>query len=131
PTVLDPGLQRPKMQAIDRRASDPRHQQLQMHDIIPEAALVLVLQDIPCRRLLERPRGPDAVDLCLTCSLHQSCEVSFRFFEVSRASTFANAPPSNSFVDMPDVASPVEAWRVLASHDVSPFRCLGRPLRYL
>jgi len=51
--VLDPRLQRAKMQTIHGFVPDPRHQELELQDVIVEPALVLVLQHQVRRRLLE------------------------------------------------------------------------------
>jgi hypothetical protein len=47
------------MQAIYGLAPEPRHQQLELQDIVVETALVLVLQHKLSRSLFERARGPD------------------------------------------------------------------------
>src|SRR5262249_20267417 len=114
---------------IHWHSPDPRHQQLELQNVVAEAALVLVLQHILGRSLLKRAKWSDAIDLGLTRFFHQSYEIPLRFLEPSCASALANAPPANVLAPMPDAASLDESRHFLASHDSPPFDRPGRPLR--
>ena len=129
--LLDPRLQRAHCSLSS--ATPPIHgmSPLRRPTSSREAALVLVLQHKLRRGLLEGSRRPYAVDLRLTGLFHHSCEVPFRFFELSCASALANSPPEDALVDMPDPGSHDEAGYSFASHDLSPFDRPGRPLRDL
>src|ERR1700730_1852183 len=128
-SVLDPRLQGPNMQAIDWVVADPSHQKLQVHDVVGDAAFVLVFAHKLRGGLLEASNGPYSVDLRLPGLLHDPYERPFCFLEPRCTSALANSASEEALVDVPDSGSHDEAGYFLASHAVTPFR--GRPLRAL
>src|SRR5262245_10063117 len=83
PPTVNPRLQCANVQVIYGFTPDPRHQQLEVQDVVVETSFVLVLQDKLRRSLFERAKGPDAIDLRLPCCFHHSCEIAFRFFDLT------------------------------------------------
>src|SRR5436190_23993993 len=102
-----------------------------MHDIVTDAALLLVFEHELGSGLLECTHRPHTVDIGLSGLFHHSCELPFRLFEPSCASAAANSPPEDDLVDVPDPGPHDEAGYLFASHDFTPFDRPGRPLRDL
>ncbi len=116
------------MDPVKRIVTQEGEQVFQKTNIPAEASLVLVLQYKLGCRLLERPGGPDAVDLRLPNLLHQSGQESLGLFELSCSSALANSPPADVLVDVPEAIPEGEARCLFTPHFSTPFGRAGRPL---
>jgi hypothetical protein len=115
--AIDPGLQGTEMDPVERHWTEPRHELLQLRDVVTQAPLVLVLEHELRRRFLERTRRSDAVHLSLTGFFHHPSELPLGFFDLTCASALANAPAEEPLVDVVDSGPQDEAGDLLASQN--------------